>query len=122
MRLLLVDDDEQVREILTDMLSLKDDCEVVPVCDAHEALRLVAETPVDIIITDLGMPGMSGLELAEKVHETHPKLPVGLVTGWGSQLNEEEITQKGITALLCKPFRLKDVQAMVDRLAAAAAS
>jgi DNA-binding NtrC family response regulator len=119
-RLLLVDDDEQVREILTDMLSLTDNCEVVPVCDAREALRLVSESPVDVIITDLGMPGMSGIELAEKVHEIYPRLPVGLVTGWGSQLNEEEIAQQGITALLCKPFRLKDVQALVAKLSSAA--
>lgn len=115
LRILLVDDDDQVREILTDMLGL-DDHEVVPVNDPFEALRLLGESTYDLLVTDLGMPGMSGLELAVKARDINPNLPIALVTGWGSQLNEGEVLEKGIRAVLAKPFKLKDIRELITRL------
>ena len=115
LRILLVDDDDEVREILSDMLSIGDH-EVVPVGDPFEALKLLDESAFDLVVTDLGMPGMSGLQLAEKVRTSRPKLPVALVTGWGSQLDEADATAHGVTAILGKPFKLKEIQALVQRL------
>ena len=68
------------------------------------------------MITDLGMAGMSGLDLAGLVHEEKPDLPVALITGWGSQLNHDEVALAGVKAVLAKPFHLEEISRLVEKL------
>ncbi len=114
-RVLIVDDDEQIREVLSDMIQM-DGHEITTCCDAYAALEEIANGEYDLLITDLGMPGMSGLDLARVVHEKLPGLPVAMITGWGTQLNEDEVKAKGIKRVLAKPFHLKDIKALVADL------
>lgn len=86
--------------------------------DAYAALEALEKGGFDLLITDLGMPGISGLDLAGVVHETYPQMPIALVTGWGVQLTQDELSSKGIRAVLPKPFHLKEVKALVKELAA----
>jgi CheY-like chemotaxis protein len=115
LRVLVVDDDEQIRKVLSDMIQM-DGHETTMCCDAYAALEEVANGEYDLLITDLGMPGMSGLDLAGVVHERLPGLPVAMITGWGTQLNEEEVKTKGVKRILAKPFHLKDIKALVADL------
>ncbi|MEW6049790.1 MAG: ATP-binding protein [Candidatus Zixiibacteriota bacterium] len=115
LRVLVVDDDEQIRGILADMLDLEGHT-TVGCADGYSALKQLKGEKYDILITDLGMPGMSGLELAGAAHQAHPKMPIAMITGWGTQLNEEEIAHKGVKAVVPKPFHLKDVKALVYEL------
>jgi len=117
LRILVVDDDEQIREVLSDMLTI-DGHSAVACADGYKALEAVDQHRFDLIITDLGMPGMSGLDLAAVVHEKFPDLPIAMITGWGTQLDEEDVSLKGIKTVLPKPFHLKDVKAVVRELAA----
>ena len=119
LRILVVDDDPQLREVLMDMLSL-DGHEVVCCPDAYTALETIKRKPFDMLITDLGMPGMSGLDLAGEVHETHPTIPIAMITGWGTQLNGEEVSLRGIKRVLAKPFHLRDIKSLVKELRAEA--
>ena len=114
-RILVVDDDQQLREVLSDMLRL-DGHEVTVACDGNDALERFAEAEFDLVITDLGMPGMSGLDLAGVIHETNPDLPIAMITGWGTQLNEDEVALRGIRSLLSKPFHLRDIRSLVSEL------
>ncbi len=115
LRVLVVDDDKEVREVLNDMLTLYGHkAEICP--DAYRALEVLESREFDIVLTDLGMPGMSGLDLAGEIHKHHPKLPIAMITGWGTQLDRYEISQKGIKAVLAKPFHLKDIKALVEDL------
>ncbi len=117
LRVLVVDDDDQIRDILSDMLTL--DGHAATTChDGYAALQSLDTGAYDLMITDLGMPGMSGLDLAGAAHEKHPGMPIAMITGWGTQLNEEEIALRGIRAVIPKPFHLKDVKALVHKLAA----
>jgi signal transduction histidine kinase/CheY-like chemotaxis protein len=119
LRVLVVDDDDQIREVLSDMLSM--DGHVTTACpDGYAAIKSLEAEPFDVMITDLGMPGMSGLDLAGFAHEQFPKMPIAMITGWGMQLNQDEIAMKGIRAVLPKPFHMKDVKALVQDLAAKA--
>jgi len=116
LRVLVVDDDEQIREVLSDMLTI-DGHDAITCPDGYKALEAVDAHRFDLIITDLGMPGMSGLDLASVIHERFPSLPIAMITGWGTQLDEEDASQKGIKTVLPKPFHLKDVKAIVRELA-----
>jgi CheY-like chemotaxis protein/anti-sigma regulatory factor (Ser/Thr protein kinase) len=113
--ILVVDDDEQIREILADMLAM-DGHEAVTCADGPSALQTLEHREFDLMITDLGMPGMSGLELSGEAHRQHPELPIAMITGWGTQLNEDEISHKGIKTILAKPFHLKDVKSLINDL------
>ncbi|MCK4606329.1 MAG: response regulator [candidate division Zixibacteria bacterium] len=115
LRILVVDDDDQIREILKDMLTI--DGHTATTCpDGYSALETIEKQSFDLVITDLGMPGMSGLEMAAVVHEKHPELPIAMITGWGTQLDESEVSMKGIKTVLPKPFHLKDVKALITDL------
>ena len=117
LRILVVDDDEQIRDVLADMLSINGHT-VTTCADAFAALDKMKDAEFDIVITDLGMAGMSGLDLAGLIHKDKPHIPVALITGWGSQLNHDEVALKGVKAVLPKPFHLEDINALVEKLAA----
>jgi signal transduction histidine kinase/ActR/RegA family two-component response regulator len=119
LNILVVDDDEQIREVLGDMLSL-DGHSSTRCRDGYEALKKFESEKYDMVVTDLGMPGMSGLDLAAIVHEKNPAVPIAMITGWGMQLDHDEMAIKGIKTVLSKPFHLKDVKAMVSELTGAA--
>ena len=118
LRILVVDDDAQIREVLGDMLTI-DGHTVVACADGYAAVDALKQDRFDLVITDLGMPGMSGLELAGRIRHDYPETPVAMITGWGTQLNEQEIVDKGVRSVLPKPFHLKDVKAMVRELSSA---
>lgn len=113
LRILVVDDDEQIRGVLCDMLEM-DSHETVSCPDAVVALEAFAKNQFDLVITDLGMPGISGLELADRIHREHPNLPIAMITGWGTQLSKEEVALKGVRTVLSKPFHLKDIRALLE--------
>jgi len=62
------------------------------------------------------MPGLSGWEVAERVQRISPKTRVVLMTGWGASFKEEDLKEKGVDALLTKPFRLNDILQVMSRL------
>jgi signal transduction histidine kinase len=112
---LVVDDDPGIREILTDMLVMEG-FDAVACEDGFDALETLGARDFDLIITDLGMPGMSGMELAATVHEANPMLPIAIITGWGIQLDDQDIIERGVKRVVAKPFHLRDMKALVDEL------
>ena len=84
-RLLVIDDDEDVLWIIQDMLRFKG-YRVVAVTDGEEALKIIDKEDFDLVLTDLGMPRISGWDIAKKAKAKNPKLPVVLLTGWGTSL------------------------------------
>ncbi|HWR83286.1 MAG TPA: response regulator [Candidatus Deferrimicrobium sp.] len=116
LNILVVDDDEQIREVLTDMLTIEG--HRVSACpDGYAALKALSEQPFDLLITDLGMPGLSGIELAGQVHTMLPHMQIAMITGWGTQLSRQEVLACGIKSVLSKPFHLKEIKALVQELA-----
>jgi CheY-like chemotaxis protein len=99
-RVLLVEDDDDNRELMAEILGAAG-CEVVSATSGREALRRLSECPVDVIVTDVGMPGMGGLELAVAAKAVAPSVPVVVVTGWAER---EDITSaREVDAVLLKP-------------------
>jgi PAS domain S-box-containing protein len=102
-RILLVDNDPQVLAILGEML--KDaGHHVLPVPSGPEALRVFVPSGFDLVITNVGMPEMSGWDVAEQLRARDPNIPVIFITGWGLQEEDQARCRRlGITALLFKP-------------------
>jgi len=113
-RILLVDNDPQVLSILGEML--KDaGHHVLPVPSGPEALRVFVPSGFDLVITNVGMPEMSGWDVAERLRASDPNVPVIFITGWGLQEEDQARCRRlGISALLFKPVPPHDLHAKVQ--------
>lgn len=117
-RVLVIDDEENIREILSDIL-MTGDHEVVTAHDGPTGLGMIETQRFDLVFTDLGLPGMSGYEVATAIKARQPDLPVGLVTGWGANLDPDLAKHHGVDLVLSKPFRFDQVLQLVDDVLAA---
>ncbi len=70
----------------------------------------------DVVFTDLAMPGMSGWEVAAATKAKRPHMPVVMVTGWGVDLEQENVESAGVNAIVLKPFAVKTVLGLVRSL------
>lgn len=105
-KILVVDD--QYLVLQTVMAQLKRlGMETIPARHGGEAWEILQRETVDIVVTDLSMPVMNGIELAKKIREKFPKLPIILMTGWGDFIPHSEINQLGISAVLSKPIAMQ---------------
>jgi PAS domain S-box-containing protein len=113
-RILLVDNDPQVLSILGEML--KDaGHHVLPVPSGSEALRVFVPSGFDLVITNVGMPEMSGWDVAERLRASDPNVPVIFITGWGLQEEDQARCRRlGISALLFKPVPPQELHRTVQ--------
>ena len=102
-KVLVVDDDAVVGQSFNRVLSHKGYV-VVTAQNAHEALKKMREDEFDLVYTDIKMPGMDGLELAQQLKARRPWVPVVIVTGYGSGVSEERARAAGVSAFLHKPL------------------
>jgi CheY-like chemotaxis protein len=116
-RILVVDDNENIRDMLEDFLSFEGHTAVLAE-DGEKALNVFSEQDFDIVISDLGMPGMSGWELTNRIKQTKPGVPVVIITGWGAQLGAEDLKKNKVESILSKPFNLDQVKQMIETVGA----
>jgi signal transduction histidine kinase/ActR/RegA family two-component response regulator len=108
LRVLVIDDEDFVRETLRDICRAAGH-QVREARSGREALDVLARQPLDLVCTDLGMPGMTGWQLAQRVRTEWPALKIALVTGWGARIDRDKLAAHGVDFLLAKPFRREDV-------------
>jgi GAF domain-containing protein/CheY-like chemotaxis protein/anti-sigma regulatory factor (Ser/Thr protein kinase) len=113
-QILVIDDDASVRAVLTDMLTEAGHM-VTPAESGRQGLALCETRRFDLVITDLSMPGMSGWDVVAALERQRPGTAVGLVTGWGEQVDPELAARHQLRFVLAKPFLLHDVLATVSR-------
>ncbi|MCA1815476.1 MAG: response regulator [Acidobacteria bacterium] len=117
-RILVVDDEEFVRELLCDILG-ESGCETTAARDGAQALALLGAGDFDAVFTDIGMPGMSGWELARLVRERDPEIPLAVITGWGESFSDAQRADARVNWMLTKPFttdRIDEIVSEVSRL------
>jgi len=102
-KVLVVDDDPVVGRSFDRVLSGKGYA-VITASNGQDALNKLEAEDYDVVFTDIKMPGMSGLEMAERVKERRPWLPVVIVTGYGSPGNEARAEAAGVSGFLRKPL------------------
>jgi CheY-like chemotaxis protein len=122
LRILLVDDDFEVSEALA-MLLRRDGHVVDCVLSGREALdHLAANTEVDVVLTDLGMPDVNGWTVARTAKDRSPAMPVVLVTGWGDDAEIEKAVERGaVDCVITKPIDRRTLSAALARVSQAAA-
>ena len=117
--ILLVDDDPQVSEVLGLMLQQLGH-QVTGFTNAREALEVFRQGDYKLVITDLGMPDISGRDVAKSVKAMKPETPVVLITGWGVQLDPAELKGTGVDGVIAKPFSKEVISAKLAELLASA--
>lgn len=103
-KILVVDDDPIVGKSFNRVLSQDKGYVVITAHNAAEALERMREQEYDLVVTDIKMPGMDGVELAEQVRARRPWTPVVIVTGYGSTANEQRAQAAGVSAFVRKPL------------------
>jgi two-component system, NtrC family, response regulator PilR len=108
-RILVVDDEESIREFLEIMLK-KEGYEVTCAEDGLKAKDLLAKRSFDMVISDLQMPNMTGIELLKHVKESYPDLTFMLITAFGTTESAVEAMKMGAYDYLTKPFKIDEVR------------
>ena len=107
-RIVVLDDEGVLAETLADVLRLQRH-QVEVFTDPRAALAHLAHASADLLFTDLGMPDMSGWDVAQEARRLHPQLPVVLVTGWGYQIDPAQVRESRVNAMVSKPYRVQDI-------------
>ncbi len=113
-RVLVVDDEPVIREILSDFLTMEG-CQVVTASDGDEALHVVETQPINMVISDLKMPRMGGLELLAELRAHHSEVVALIMTGYGTVETAIEAMKRGAFDYVLKPFKVEEVMHTVRR-------
>src|SRR6185295_2005769 len=114
-QILVVDDEEAVRELLRDLLE-SEGFRVYLAPGGREALNLFAAQRFDGIFTDVGMPGMSGWELAHAIRERNEAIPIAVITGWGEAVGSDEQKEARVDWVVTKPFRAERISELAQEI------
>ena len=111
--ILIVDDEDAVRDVLYDLFSEEHMCHAA--ATAEQALAYLSEQTYDAVLTDISMPGLSGVELLSYLRAEQPDTPVIVVSGIGDRDHAEGLMRLGAFDFILKPFTLEAVEQSVAR-------
>jgi two-component system, cell cycle response regulator CpdR len=118
-RILYVEDNSIVREVTSELL-MQDQRDIVAVGTAEEALQEFREHPFNLVITDISLPAMSGLDLARKILDIEPKAPIIVASGYALDLSVKS-WGPNVRAIV-KPFDTSQIDALIAEVIAADAA
>ncbi len=114
--ILIVDDDDAIRGMLYDLLSDRYECHTASMTE--EALQYLEVEKYDAVLTDIAMPGLTGVELLQRVQQRDSGTPVILISGKGSEQDSQSLLGMGAFAYVTKPFNLDEIELVVERAVA----
>jgi len=120
LRILCIDDEPKIRDLLSDCL-LAYNHAVTSGASGKEGLELfraalAQQQPFDLVITDLGMPEIDGEQVAREIKAMAPGVPVIMMTGWGTMMNKDGEKSRHVEAVIGKPPKLDELNALISRL------
>jgi len=113
-RILIVEDDETLRRV-TQLHLEKQGYSTATACDSLEALKTLALEPYDLVISDLHLPGASGLELLKSIRLQYPETQVVMITAFGTVATAVDALKSGAYDYVTKPIHLYELSALVER-------
>ncbi len=111
---LIVDDDDLVRETLRFVLE-DVGYEVCSASQAIDALAVLEREPIDIVLSDIFMPGMNGFDLLKQIRQRAPQVPVILITGFGNVEMARQALQEGASDFITKPYNISEIPILIER-------
>ncbi|NOY78405.1 MAG: sigma-54-dependent Fis family transcriptional regulator [Calditrichaeota bacterium] len=111
--LLVVDDEEKTRRILK--INLQEKYHVLQAQNGQEALAILENEPVHLVLTDLRMPVMSGLELLQQMQKLNLNIPVIIITAYGTVENAVEAMKKGAYDYILKPIQIDELEMTIEK-------
>lgn len=114
-QILVVEDYQETRELITEVLHHNPEYKVVAVENGELALRMFSEREFDLVISDIKMPGIDGLELLTNIQQRNPDMPVILVTGFGDDYGAKGL-EMGAEDCIFKPFNTNELMLRVARV------
>ena len=114
-RVLIVDDEENTRIGLVKLLA-QEGYDAKAVADGFEALEYLNDGGIDLVITDINMPGMNGLVFLRELNQTYPEIKVVMITAYGGVGSYLESMNLGALEYLHKPVKLKDLRAVLSKV------
>jgi len=112
--IIIIDDDDQLRKSFEKLL-IEEGYDVESAASGEAGLKLVREKVPDLIILDVRLPGMNGLETFQHIHEIEPKLPVIIMTAFGTTETAIEATKMGAFDYILKPFDIPDMLLVIGQ-------
>jgi len=114
-KILIVEDDESLRRVMHIQLS-REGYETTSVADSEQALQTIGKAPQNLVITDLNLPGMSGMDLLRKVRGEYPETAVVVMTAFGTIPSAVEAIKSGAYDYITKPIHPYEMKALVSRV------
>jgi DNA-binding NtrC family response regulator len=114
-RILVIDDEVDMLFLLRMIIEDNTDYEVETTNGPSEGIKLLREKDFDLVITDLKMPGMDGMDLYHEFKEIKPEIPVVIITAYGSPEISEEALREGVADFITKPFRKDSILFTIKR-------
>lgn len=116
-KILIVDDEETLTySLYQTFIMSENNYEVVTASSGEEAINKLTDSKYDLVITDIKMPGMDGLELLLNIKAKYKETEVIVMTAYGSTEKKEEALQKGASFYIEKPFEIKEIKQLVVEL------
>ncbi|MFN8388990.1 MAG: sigma-54 dependent transcriptional regulator [Bdellovibrionota bacterium] len=112
---ILIVDDEQQMQLAMEAVLARSGHAVLKCSNGQEALEVLERAKVDLIISDMRMPVMTGNELLEKLHELYPRIPVVMITAYGTITQAVEAMKNGAFDFITKPFSAEDLEGVIAR-------
>ncbi len=115
-RLLVADDQESITALIERVVGLRLGCQVTCARDGLEVLKIIEQSPVDVLVTDMMMPGLHGFDLLEKAHALRPAMDIIVMTGYPEDFPYVEVVHAGAQDFINKPFPHAELEAKLLRL------
>ena len=114
-RIMIIEDDEEMRSLLIDFFK-EEGFETDSASNGIDALRILSEDHFDLVITDLRMPGLTGLDILPTIRRLKPETPIIVMTAYGSDHVRLKSFEKGATTYLEKPIRLSELRSLIREM------
>ena len=114
-KILIAEDSQTMRSLIASTISVMGDYELIDAANGFEALRILPREKVDLVITDINMPDINGLELISfiKNNPNYQNTPLFIISTEGSEKDREKGLSLGADAYLVKPFNPEELQALI---------
>ena len=111
--ILIVDDEEKTRKVLS--IGLNDKYKILLAKNGNDAVKLLNNNNIHLLLTDLKMPNMSGIDLLKYVQKNHKSIPVVIITAFGSVENAVEAMKMGALDYMLKPVKIDELESLIEK-------